>query len=74
MTNTTPSNDDAAGREGLNPALHRTTDETYGKDFHGTDPMKSLSVQDTKEGDNWPAIWAIVTGICILVTLYIVVT
>lgn len=74
MTNTIPPSDEAAGREGLNPALHRSTDETYGKDFHGTDPMKSLSVQDTKEGDSWPAIWAIVTGICILVTLYLVVT
>ena len=74
MTNTTPPNDDTAGREGLNPALHRSTDETHGTQFHGTDPMKSVSVQDTREGDNWPAIWAIVTGICILVTLYLVLT
>ncbi|WBY02502.1 hypothetical protein PE066_02915 [Ramlibacter tataouinensis] len=74
MSNTTPTGDDGAGREALNPALHRSTDETYGKDFHGTDPMKSVSVQDTKEGDSWPAIWAIVAGICILVTLYLLVT
>lgn len=54
----------------LNPDLSATTDETYGPDQEGHDPMESIS-SSGKEGRGWPMVWVIAAVICALVSLYI---
>lgn len=58
----------------LNPALHRQIDASHGTEFKGTDPMKTVSVQDPDEGRSWPMIWAVVAIICVALAVYYVVT
>jgi hypothetical protein len=55
----------------LNPALQRSVDQSHGTRFEGTDPMKTVSVQDAEEGRSWPWIWAVVAVICVLVTIFL---
>jgi hypothetical protein len=62
------------GEAPLNPALRREIDASHGTDFRGTDPMKTVSVQDPEEGRSWPMIWAIVAIICVAVAVYYIVT
>jgi hypothetical protein len=57
----------------LNPALHAKKDKSHGTQFEGTDPMKTVSVQDPKEGRNWPLVWAVVGIVCVLALIYIVI-
>lgn len=57
-----------SGDAPLNPALKRVHDATYGPDQEGTDPMATISVKK-EEGAAWPMIWAVVTLLCILVTI-----
>lgn len=52
----------------LNPALKPVHDATYGPDQKGTDPMATISVKK-EEGAAWPIIWAVVTLLCILITI-----
>lgn len=63
--------DDQAATSGLNPALQAHEDHSHGDAFHGTDPMRSVSVHDPDEGSSWPWIWAIVALACVLVTVYL---
>jgi hypothetical protein len=58
----------------LNPALHREIDASHGTEFRGTDPMKTVSVQDPDEGRSWPLIWAIVAILCAVIAVYYIVT
>ncbi len=67
----TPSNDPRGPEAPLNPALKREIDTSHGTHFEGTDPMKSVSVQDPNEGRSWPWIWAVVGLICLAVAVYI---
>lgn len=62
------------GERPLNPAMRRQIDASHGTDFHGTDPMKTVSVKDPDEGRSWPMIWAIVTIVCVAVAVYYLVT
>ncbi len=66
--------DEAADDAALNPALRRSEDPSYGPSYQGTDPMKTLSVQDTEEGSSWPWIWAAVAILGVVVTLYLVIS
>jgi hypothetical protein len=66
--------DEPARDAPLNPALRQTTDASHGQTFEGTDPMKSVSVQDAQEGRSWPWIWAVVGIVGVLVTIYLVVS
>ena len=62
-----------ADERNLNPALRRGIDASHGTDFHGTDPMKTVSVQNPEEGRSWPMIWAIVAIVCVVIAvLYLV--
>jgi hypothetical protein len=54
----------------LNPALKRGIDASHGTEFHGTDPMKTVSVKDPDEGRSWPMIWAIVAIVCVALAVY----
>jgi hypothetical protein len=69
MANRRP--EEPVGETPLNPGLHRSIDETHGKQFEGTDPMKTVSVKDVDEGRSWPLIWAIVAAVCVLITIYL---
>ena len=62
------------GEPALNPALQKNVDASHGTEFEGTDPMRTVSVQNPDEGRSWPAIWAIVTIICVVVAVYYLVT
>lgn len=73
MSTSTPP-DEGAADAALNPALRRKHDASYGPSYQGTDPMKTVSVQDSEEGSNWPMVWAIVAIACVVVTLYLVLT
>jgi len=71
MSTSTPP-DKGPADTALNPALHRSDDASYGPSYQGTDPMKTVSVQDTEEGSSWPMIWAAVAILGVVVTLYLV--
>jgi hypothetical protein len=58
----------------LNPALRREIDATHGTEFHGTDPMQTVSVKDPDEGRSWPIIWAVVAILCVVLAVYYIVT
>jgi hypothetical protein len=69
MSTEQPERPQADDRQ-LNPALRRGIDASHGTDFQGTDPMKTVSVQDPEEGKSWPMIWAIVAIVCVAVAVY----
>ena len=72
--NTTPPvdpSDDTMNDAPLNPALKKRHDELYGPDQRGTDPMKTVSVQKD-EGKVWPAIWAVVTILCLVIAVALI--
>lgn len=56
----------------LNPSLKQVRDESYGPDHEGRDPMDSVSVKKD-EGAVWPMIWAVVTILCVLITIVLLV-
>jgi hypothetical protein len=56
----------------LNPSLKRVVDPTYGPDQTGTDPMKSVSV-DEGDGRAWPLIWAAAAVICVIIAIVLIV-
>lgn len=58
----------------LNPGLHREIDASHGTEFHGTDPMRTVSVKNPNEGRSWPIIWALVAFFCVVLAVYYVVT
>jgi hypothetical protein len=58
----------------INPAIHREIDATHGTEFKGTDPMRTVSVQDPDEGRSWPIVWAVVAIVCVALAIYYVVT
>lgn len=57
----------------VNPAMRREVDATHGTEFKGTDPMKTVSVQDPEEGRHWPIVWAVVAIVCVAIAIYYVV-
>ncbi|MCA0892494.1 hypothetical protein [Microbulbifer agarilyticus] len=54
----------------LNPDLRAKTDETYGPDQQGRDPMETIS-STGKEGREWPVVWIVVAILCVLISLFI---
>ena len=70
----TPSRERPSNDSTLNPALRREIDASHGTEFQGTDPMKTVSVQDPEEGRSWPMIWAVVAILCVLLAVYYIVT
>ncbi len=60
-----PENDTA-----LNPALKRRTDETHDTNRRTPAPVDSASVQ-REEGRWWPAVWAAVVIVGVLITIYL---
>lgn len=61
-----------AGSAPLNPSLKQVRDDSYGPDQKGRDPMDSVSVKKD-EGAAWPMIWAVVTIVCVLITIVLLV-
>lgn len=57
--------------EGINPSRRRDIDGAFTEDQHGSEPMKSVSV---KHGgpEVWPIIWAVVTIVLVLITLWLI--
>jgi hypothetical protein len=57
--------------EGINPAMRRGVDAAFTDDQHGSEPMESVSV---KHGgpEVWPIVWAVVTIVLVLITLWLV--
>ncbi|MGE0007725.1 MAG: hypothetical protein AB7S92_19355 [Parvibaculaceae bacterium] len=73
MSTVPPSGPDPALEDApLNPALKQVRDKTYGPDQEGSDPMASVSVKKD-EGSYWPAIWAAVTIVCVIVAVVLIV-
>lgn len=56
---------------GLNPELHREVDRGYSEADHGSDPMAKVSVK-RRGPEVWPVIWAVVTILLVLLTLWLV--
>jgi hypothetical protein len=69
-----PRSDEREADAPLNPALQRTKEDSHGAKFEGTDPMATVSVKDGDEGSSWPMIWAIVTVVSVLLTIYLLAT
>lgn len=55
----------------LNPSLKRVHDSSYGADQKGRDPMESISLKKN-EGAAWPAIWATITILCVLIAIFLI--
>ena len=55
----------------LNPKLKSGEDRSRDTETPTRAPAESASVQ-REEGRGWPAIWLIVTLICVLVALYLI--
>jgi hypothetical protein len=66
MNDKTPPRDPS-----LNPALRERREEAYDTTHPTPPPADSASVQ-REEGVAWPAIWAIVTLVCVAVAVYII--
>ena len=66
MTEPSPSPDPE-----LNPALRQRREETHDTAHPTPPPIESASVQ-REEGLAWPAIWAIVTLLCVAIAVYLI--
>jgi hypothetical protein len=65
MTDKTPTPDHA-----LNPALRERREETHDTTHSTPPPADSASVQ-REEGVAWPAIWLVVTIVCVVIAVYL---
>jgi hypothetical protein len=55
----------------LNPALRERREETHDTAHSTPPPVESASVQRA-EGGAWPAIWVVVTLVCVAIAVYLV--
>lgn len=56
-------------RQTLNPALKQEKDTTH--DLERTrGPLESTEAREN-EGEGWPIVWAVVTIVCVVITLYL---
>lgn len=62
--------DDTARHKGLNPKLKSGEDTRHNTETPTRPPADSTSVQ-REEGRAWPAIWLVVTVICVIVAIYL---
>jgi hypothetical protein len=66
MTEKPPSRDPS-----LNPALRQRREEVHDTTHPTPPPAESASVQQ-QEGKAWPAIWLIVTLLCVAIAVYLI--
>ncbi len=57
--------------DGINPALRRGVDTEFTDDQHGSEPMETVSVKH-RGPEVWPIIWAVVTIVLVLITLWLI--
>ena len=55
----------------LNPALRQLREQTHDTAHSTPPPVESTSVQ-RHEGVAWPAIWVIVTIVCVAIAVYLI--
>jgi hypothetical protein len=60
------------GDSSLNPALRQRREEAYDTTHSTPPPADSASVQ-REEGVAWPAIWLVVTLLCVGIAVYLIV-
>lgn len=56
----------------LNPALKSTTDRTHDTDHSSPAPIDTMAAAEN-EGEGWPVVWAVVTVICVAITIYLII-
>jgi hypothetical protein len=54
--------------------LHREVDARHKTEFRGTDPMRTVFVQEPDEGRSWLSIWMVVALACMAVAVAYLVT
>lgn len=62
---------DANADPGLNPSLRQRRDASHDTTHPTPPPADSASVQ-REEGVAWPAIWLVVTLVCVAVAIYLI--
>jgi hypothetical protein len=55
----------------LNPALRERRETAYDTTHSTPPPAESASVQ-RDEGSAWPAIWLVVTVLCVVIAIYLI--
>ena len=56
---------------GLNPDMRRAVDTDFTDDQHGSEPMDTVSVKP-RGPEVWPWVWAVVTIVLVLMTIWFV--
>ena len=65
MTSPSDSPEDAK----LNPSLKSRTETVYGTKHRTPAPVDTASAKEG-QGEGWPIVWLVVTGICVVLAIY----